>query len=583
MRMCLPDGFFDGQQDNAVQTLKFFLMLIRPFWLSFRQYKEWLLLTLVVLFALAIVWVSVWITDWNKEFYDALAEFNGAVMPVLIAKYLGYIALIVSFIVCGNWLRKLLILRWREHLSRQFESLWLDNHRHYHLQLGNEPDNPDQRIAEDIYLLAEKSIDLFKYFIMNVAKLGAFVAILWQLSGTQHFVIAGHTLTIKGYLVWVALAYSVLCTWLMHVIGHKLQQLNIDRQHTEADYRASLLRIRDHAEQIAFYHGENSEKTRLQRRFGAIKQNWLALIAREFKLEIFSASYLRLSMFIPIFATLPMYLARTMTFGDMMQARSAFGNVQDGFGWFMDYYKRIIEWAAVVERLGVFLKALQGLDSPQTLPKTSTPTTHKSQTLLDIRRLSVHTATGDKLLDKVSLQGHQGQWLLFDGKSGIGKSTLLRVLAGLWIYHQGQFTINAVKPLFLPQKPYLPQSTLRELLHYPYDDKCQDDDLMMALEQVGLHALCDELDKEQEWGRVLSGGQQQRLSIARALLHRPDVLFLDEATNQLDDISAQALMQTLKDTLPDTLVVGISHQHAIKMMFDERIDLQRYTAHHSDP
>lgn len=433
---------------------------------------------------------------------------------------------------------------------------------------------------------------------MNVAKLGAFVAILWQLSGTQSFDVAGYTITIKGYLVWVALVYSVLCTWLMHVIGHKLQQLNIDRQHTEADYRASLLRIRDHAEQIAFYHGENSEKTRLQRRFGAIKQNWLALIAREFKLEVFSASYLRLSMFIPIFATLPMYLARTMTFGDMMQARSAFGNVQDSFGWFMDYYKRIIEWAAVVERLGVFLKALQAIDDNKTPhstdqdakqqknPNTNKDTaynTNQDTATLNITNLSVHTATGDKLLDNVSLQGHQGQWLLLDGKSGIGKSTLLRVLAGLWIYHQGQFTINAVKPLFLPQKPYLPQGALRELLCYPSQTPCQDDELKVVLGQVGLLELSGQLDKEQEWERVLSGGQQQRLSIARALLHRPDVLFLDEATNQLDDISAQALMQTLKDTLPDTLVVGISHQHVIKMMFDEQIDLQRYSAHHGDP
>ena len=356
-----------------MKTLRRFLALAAPFWLRQNPWYNWLLLAAVVGFSLAIVRVGVLITDWNKTFYDALAAFDGRVMPALILEYLVYITLVTAFVACGNWLRKVLLFRWREHLTGQFQTDWLGGHKHYRLQLTGEPDNPDQRIAEDIALLSEKSIDLFKYFIMNAAKLGAFIEILWQLSGVQTFVLFDHSITVKGYLVWIALVYSAACTLLTHLIGRKLQPLNIERQHREADYRATLLRVRDHTEQIALYHGENAEQGRLNARFAAVKNNWHSLIRREFYLESFSAAYLRLSMFIPIIATLPMYLAHSMSFGDMMKARSAFSNVQDGFGWFMDYYKRIIEWAAVVERLAHFQAALDQVPADSRQPETSIP------------------------------------------------------------------------------------------------------------------------------------------------------------------------------------------------------------------
>ena len=194
--------------------------------------------------------------------------------------------------------------------------MWLAQHRAYRLQTQpqGEPDNPDQCIAEDCFLLADKSIDLFKYFIMNAAKLGAFVVVLWQLSGSLKIDIGGKTWMLHGYLVWVALGYTLVCTLATHLIGRKLHPLNIDRQHREADYRANLLRVRDHAEQIAFYRGENSEHRRLSRRFAAVRENWYALIGRELRLETFSATYLRVTQFIPIAAALPLYLAHTLTF-----------------------------------------------------------------------------------------------------------------------------------------------------------------------------------------------------------------------------------------------------------------------------
>ena len=272
-----------------MKTLKSFYRLARPFWFVRSQWREWLILAAVLGFTFAIIRISVLIAEWDKRFYDALAAFNGTAMPALIAEYLGYMALMVGCIVCGDWLQKKLMFRWRSHLTAQFEQRWLAEGSHYRLQLAAEPDNPDQRIAEDIYLLADKSLSLFRHFINNITKLAAFVGVLWGLSGVQQFTLFGQQFTVRGYLVWVALGYSALATVAAHLVGRKLKNLNIERQHREADYRATLLRVRDHAEQIAFYRGENAESRRLRTRFSRISDNWRRLISREFKQETFWA------------------------------------------------------------------------------------------------------------------------------------------------------------------------------------------------------------------------------------------------------------------------------------------------------
>ena len=559
-----------------MKTLRRFLTLAAPFWLRQNPWYNWLLLAAVVGFSLAIVRVGVLITDWNKTFYDALAAFDGRAMPALILEYLVYITLVTAFVACGNWLRKVLLFRWREHLTGQFQTDWLGGHKHYRLQLAGEPDNPDQRIAEDIYLLADKSIGLFRSFINNIAKFSAFVAVLWTLSGVQTFNIGGRDITVHGYLVWVALIYSVISTLIAHLVGRKLKNLNIERQHREADYRAALLRVRDHAEQIAFYNGGEAETGRLKQRYLRIRDNWRRLTNCEFRQETFWATYVRISIFIPILATLPMYLAKTMTFGDMMQTRTSFARVQDSFGWFTDSYRRLIEWAAVVERLSGFQTALEqveqeGISTARPAPAL-TLNNRRQGGILVLQNLTVHTQTGSPLLTDINLEAHTPEWVLLEGRSGIGKSTLLRALAGLWPYYQGSFALDG-SLLFLPQRPYLPADTLRHTVSYPHP-ACQDDRLIQTtLEQVGLGRLKDNLDEPYEWHGILSGGEQQRLSLARALLHKPQILFLDEATNQLDDESALMLMQTLKQHLPDTLVIGISHQPKIQALFDSSLNL----------
>ena len=556
-----------------MNILKKFSRLARPFWTGAHGRIQWLMLAVLIGFTLCSITISVWIAAWDKRFYDALAAFDGASMPALIVEYLGYMAMIIGCIVCGDWLQKRLIFRWRTHLTEQFQKNWLEGHKHYLLRLTGEPDNPDQRIAEDIYLLADKSIGLFRSFINNIAKFSAFVAVLWTLSGVQTFNIGGYSITVYGYLVWVALIYSIFSTVIAHLVGRKLKNLNIDRQHREADYRAALLRVRDHAEQIAFYNGGEAETGRLKQRYLRIRDNWRRLTNCEFRQETFWATYVRISIFIPILATLPMYLAKTMTFGDMMQTRTSFARVQDSFGWFTDAYRRLIEWAAVIERLSGFQTALEQAEQRSlSLQSHQADLPHHSGKVV-LQNLTVHTQTGSPLLTDINLEAHAPEWVLLEGRSGIGKSTLLRTLAGLWPYYQGSFALDG-SLLFLPQRPYLPADTLRHTVSYPHP-ACQDDQIIQTtLEQVGLGRLKNNLDEPYEWHGILSGGEQQRLSLARALLHKPQILFLDEATNQLDGESALTLMQTLKRALPDTLVIGISHQPEIQTLFGRKVNLK---------
>ena len=555
-----------------MKLIRQFLRLARPFWAGASQWREWLLLAAIIAFTLFSTTVSVWIAAWDKRFYDALAAFDGKAMPALIIEYIGYMAMIIACIVCGEWLQKRLVFRWRTHLTAQLEREWLGGHKHYRIQLTGEPDNPDQRIAEDVSLLAAQSISLLLSFINNIAKFSAFVGVLWGLSGVQTFELGGRSFTVHGYLVWVALAYSALSTLGAHFVGRKLKDLNIERQHREADYRAALLRVRDHAEQVAFYHGADAEQGRLKHRFNRIRDNWFRLTNCEFRFGTFWATYVRISIFIPIIATLPMYLAKTLTFGDMMQTRTSFARIQDSFGWFTDAYRRLVEWAAVVERLSGFQAALDQTAHPPKQPENRGQNAF-SGCLLALDALAVHTPQGQAMLRPVSLAARAPEWLLFAGRSGIGKSTLLRVLAGLWPYHGGHYQIEGSR-LFLPQRPYLPYDSLRAAVCYPHAARADDALIQAALEQVGLGSLKHQLDEKQEWHSHLSGGEQQRLSLARALVLRPQILFLDEATNQLDDASALELMQTLKRELPDTLVIGISHQRDVQTLFERRITLE---------
>lgn len=436
--------------------------------------------------------------------------------------------------------------------------------------LGAEPDNPDQRIAEDVDLMVKRSIDLLVSFIANLAQVGAFLMILWNLSGVQTFEVAGHSFTIEGYLVWIVVIYSVVGTLITHAIGRPLQSLNYERQRHEANFRADLLRKRDNAEQIALYRGEAVESRKLSGLFEAIGDNWHQLMNKQRNLSLFTVSYNRVSLIIPVFAALPLFLAKTITLGGLMQIRNAFNAVHGSLSWFINVYQRLIEWSATVERLGQFADSIDANHTSQReAPVGKT---------LSLQNLHVLLPNGDALLGPINTRVNHGEWLRIDAASGLGKSTLLRTLHGLWPFYVGQWRLPEGSSLLLPQRPYLASVTLRELLAYPALEVPPDQRLGVVLKQVGLARLSQRLGEQREWSRELSGGEQQRLGIARALLYRPQTLYLDEATSQLDSHSAIALLTLLKRELPDSTVIGISHQADVAKLFERTLELNRAEA-----
>ncbi|MBK5000812.1 ABC transporter ATP-binding protein/permease [Pseudomonas sp. S31] len=550
-----------------MSTLGSFYRLGRPFWASRRQWPAWVMLTAVIGLGLLVVQINVLINSWSKTFYDTLAAFDTSGLYALVGEYALYLGSYVLIVVAMDYIRKALELRWRQAMTGRLTDAWLADQAFYRLGLSGEPDNPDQRIAQDVDLVVGLSIELVASLVINLAQVGAFVVILWNLSGVQTLSLLGATFTVHGYLVWIVLVYTLVGSLLTHLIGKPLHGLNYVREHREADFRASLLRKRDHAEQIALYRGEVVERQHLAERFRAIADNWRQLMGRERNLSLFTVSYERLSLIIPVFAALPAFIAKAITLGGLMQIRSAFNAVHGSLSWFIKLYHKLVRWSAALQRLEQFEQAIAA-SHRQVAEAQQGPS-------LCTQGLTLYKPDGSVLLEAVDLRVEQGEWIRLGGRSGLGKSTFLRTLQGLWPYCQGDWQLPAGRSLLLPQKPYIPHMSLRGLLAYPQARSIDDVQLVDVLGKVELTGLIAQLHQQAEWERVLSGGEQQRLSLARALLYRPDTLYLDEATSQLDLGSARRLLQMLRRELPGCTVVGVTHQEGLVRLFDRTIELEK--------
>lgn len=583
-----------------MQILKKFFIIAGWFWTGKRSLVAWAMLAVTLGASLAIVKVATLMNAWDKKFYDAIEKFEKDLMLPLVGEFLIYTAVIVLFIVIGNWFKKLLVISWRESLSEEIEDLWLKNANFYRLSTAAGFDNPDQRIAEDSLLLADKSVNLIKSMVYNLSKLFAFTFILWEASKVLHFSAFGREFAIEGFLVYVALVYTLASSLITHLIGRSLKRLNYKKQQVEADYRANLLITRENAEAVALMNGTGAEKSRFRASFGEVVRNWRVIMNAEFRLECFSASYLKITNLIPIFACLPLYFARAMTFGDMMRARSAFYSVQDGFAWFMDYYKQIMEWAASVERVYKFVEIAQTVDSKikfgakfdgqnsnldgvnESARVTAANLTQgkfesvkfdesSKQNELKCSNLQIFTPSGEKLVCGLNLNVKSGEWTLLRGASGTGKSSVFRYIAGIWDHGSGEVCVPC-GTMVVPQKPFLARMSLRQLIAYPSDLQSADTDLTDILKRVRLEKFIPELDKIKDWGKVLSGGEAQRLAFARVYFTQPAFLLLDEATSALDSALAKELLANLKHDFPSLGVLAITHQEELKFIFDKVIE-----------
>jgi putative ATP-binding cassette transporter len=543
--------------------------LARPYWFSEERGRARLLLAAVIVLNLSLVGMTVVLTYWQRAFYNALEAKDAGTFWSLIflggeadgTWFPGFCLVAAAYILVAVYqlyLRQALQIRWRRWLTRTYLDDWLADRAYYRIALTDPAtDNPDQRVADDLRLFVDDTLSLGLGLMNSVVTLVSFVFVLWSLSGPLEIL----GVSIPGYMVWVALIYSAVGTWLAHLIGRRLIRLNFLQQRVEADFRYALVRFRDNVEGIALHGGEADEKRGLLARFQALTENWWGIMTATKRLTFFTAGYTQVASIFPLVVAAPAYFAGRIPLGGLIQTSSAFGQVQGALSWFVDEYARLTELLATVERLTGFRRAIGIARATATGPQ---PVADGGDAVT-LQDATLALPDGRVLMRDVSLRVEKGEAVLISGASGSGKSTLFRALAGVWPFGQGRLHIpDGARALFLPQRPYLPLGTLRRAVCYPMDATLvPDEQVRAALADVGLPHLLDRLDTEDIWDRRLSGGEQQRLAFARALLAKPDFLFLDEATASLDPAAEAMLYRLVTDRLPGTGILSIAHRPAV--------------------
>lgn len=519
-----------------------------PYFQSEEKWRARGLLAAIVLLNLGGVWLLVQYNDWYRVFYDALEKRDQAVFWQQLGRF-GLIAFgLIVLAVYRFYLTQLLEMRWRAWMTGSYLQRWMADHAFYRMELARygqadgtaPPDNPDQRIQEDLNLFTTYTVSLTMGAFNAFVTLVSFVGVLWGLSGAFAFDLGGRHFEIPGFMVWMAVLYCLAGSIITHFIGKPQIGLNFRQQRLEADFRHHMVRVREYSEAIALDRGESVERAHLGLRFSKVLSNYLELLRAQKRLIWFSSFFGQAAVIFPFLVAAPRFFSGAIQLGDLMQISSAFGRVQDSLAWFVDNYQQLAVWRATTDRLTSFeahLKAHAAHRDAQDHARVDGP--------LRTHGLAVALPDGTPLLDGLDLSLDRGDRVLVRGPSGSGKSTLLRAIAGIWPHAGGQVELPS-DAMFIPQRPYFPDGPLREALAYPepatrYDDAA----LRAALRDALLPQLQERLDDADAWSQKLSGGEQQRLAIARVLLKRPKWILADEATSALDPAAEQDLYAKL--------------------------------------
>jgi len=562
----------------AVVTKRAFLRqawdLAWPYWRSEEKWSAIGLLAAVIALNLITVWLNVRFNYWNNDFYNALQQYE---WPEFWRQFAIFGALAFAFIVVGvysSYLRGILHIRWRRWLTERFLRDWLENQAYYRMQLNQvATDNPDQRISEDLDRFATISLALSLGLLSSFVTLVSFLSILWTLSGDLMIPLGGGaSVDIPGYMVFAALIYAVAGTMLTRWIGQPLIKLSFDQQRYEADFRFSLVRLRENAENVAFYGGESREFETFQSRFERVVANWWGIIRRRKKLTWFTYGYDQLAIVFPFLVAAPRYFDKVIQLGGLMQIASAFRQVQESLSFIVSSYTEIAEYQAVVQRLAGFGEKMGEIGAERRAPQPIE--IERNGAGVEVDMLDLNLPDGQLLRPNISLAAGRGESLLVTGASGLGKSTLLRAIAGLWPFGRGRIRVSGGRSLFLPQRPYLPLGTLADALVYPRAAaELPRESLAEALRAVGLPDLVDLLEEEANWAQRLSIGEQQRLAFARVLLARPEIVFLDEATSALDEAAEVYLYRLLREAPWRPTIVSVGRHSTLRRFHDAVVDL----------
>lgn len=556
------------------QFLKDVWYLTKSYWTSEEKLKAFGLLGIIIALTLGIVYMLVLLNEWNNSFYNALQNYQTNMIFDGLLRFSWLAAIYIILSVYSYYLQQTLILHWRRWMTVQFLDIWLKNKTYYQLQMfGEDTDNPDQRISEDIRLFVEMTLSFGVGILKSLCTFISFVFILYQLSGTLQFTAFGQEWHLNGYLFWAALVYSVIGTYITHIVGRKLVKLNFVQQRYEADFRFSMIRLRESAESVAFYRGEKQEGSIFRDRFALLLDNFWKLVNKQKQLVWLNSGYSQIAIIFPFVAAMNRYLSREITLGGLMQVSSAFGNVQGALSYFIDVYTSLAQWQAVVMRLTFFGRHMHEVSIEA--EKFHLQRFAASQEV-EAEHMQINLPDGTPLLKDICFTLQPGRNVLIKGVSGSGKSTFLRAIAGIWPYVDGKIRIpEPEKLMFIPQKPYLPLGTLRAALLYPGGRQISDEQLIALMNTCQIGYLSDKLDVTADWSHVLSVGEQQRLAFVRAHLQQPVWLFLDEATSALDEETEAKMYQLAASNLPNTTIVSVGHRstlnkyHVLQLKLDK--------------
>ena len=569
---------------NAHGFLAKLWVLSRPYWFAeerstlrlggfaFTPKESWIgrsVLALIILLSIVIVYIAKLINAWYATFYNALQEKN---VDAFWSELLYFAVLAPLFIIAAVyrlWLTQLLTIRWRRWLSEVYFRDWLADRTYYHMELTRRgADNPEQRIEQDIHNFTRQTLSLTLELILQVMTLVTFAVVLWNLSSGFVLPMIG---AVPGFLMWAAIAYALVGSLATYLIGRPLVRVNFQLERFNADFRYRMTRIRENSESIALYRGEQDEERGLKGAFAKVYEMWRANMKYTKRLTFITTFYRQAALVFPLVLAAPQYFAGRIAFGVLTQVLDAFNQVQSALSWFVESYAQLAEWKAVVDRLTGFSEAMVAAkEASAQADLEESPPQPRQLTLEDAQ---VRLPNGDTLLEHVDLSVHQGDWVAVEGPSGSGKSTLFRVLAGIWPFGRGRLTLpKDARILFLPQKPYLPVGTLRQALSFPEPtERYSYEACREVLEACALGHLAPRLDELANWSLVLSGGEQQRLAIARALLYRPDWLFLDEASSSLDLDSERRMYGLLRERLPGVTLISVAHRREVVGLHTRRL------------
>ncbi|MCE3268812.1 MAG: transporter ATP-binding protein [Burkholderiales bacterium] len=549
--------------------------LARPYWTGPDKYKAIALITIVIIFNLLMVAVSVIVNKWYNNFYSALQNYNKASFYKLILIFFIIAFANIVFAVLAYYFRKILEIRWRRWLTAYYLDKWFQSKAYYKTKFLSEiSDNPDQRISSDVNSFIVLVMDLLLGLINSVVTLCSFIIILWTIVGPLKFTLAGHHIIIYGYIVWACILYAIAGTYITFKIGRPLIKLDYQQQAYEADFRFGLMRIREHSENIAFYNGEAQEKSELNNRFNNVVNNFVSIIYRQLKIDIFGVGYAQIAILVPFLVAAPRYFAKAIKLGDVMQIVTAFRQVQGALSYFIDAYSSLSGWRATMDRLYGFLLTIENAEKLDGL------NIQTNNSYLRLDKVGIKLPNGNPLAKNISFDLNSGDCLLIKGRSGSGKTTLLRTIASLWPFANGNiYQKNNLHSIFITQKPYLPIDTLKNAICYPQTQSLPNDaKINELLVKCSLGNLNNRLNDLASWSDILSIGEQQKIAFCRILINKPDIIYLDEATSALDEETEELMYSLIKSELPQSVIVSVGHRSTIAKWHNHTLDFNKLIA-----